>query len=89
MDHRPNPYEIDRVEREIKAQEKAPSRIAELEAEVRILNRALTGMRNYMRIASEYQNDYLEKRLDGIQAALGEAAKYEPRAIKGRQRGRR
>jgi hypothetical protein len=63
-------------------------RIAELEAEVRVLNRTVTGLRNYLRIASEYKNDDLEKRLDGIQAALGEAAKYEPRVIKGRKRGR-
>lgn len=60
----------------------------ELQAEIRALNRTITGMRNYLRIASEYKNDDLEKRLDGIQAALSQAAKYEPRQIKGRRNGR-
>lgn len=58
------------------------------EAEIRVLNRTITGMRNFLKIASEYKNDDLEKRLDGIQAALAQAAKYEPRQIKGRRNGR-
>lgn len=62
--------------------------VKDLEAEIRVLNRTLTGMRNFVKIAAEYQNDDLEKRLDGIQAALAQAAKYEPRQIKGRRNGR-
>lgn len=82
-------------------------RIAELETEVRVLNRTITGMRNYIRIASEYrakvpmdgipgssllrdqQIEYLTRTLDGVQAALSEAAKYEARTIKGRKRRER
>ena len=64
----------------------AELRIEELEREARVVNRTITGMRNYIRIAAEYKNDDAIKRLDGIQAALAQAAKYEPRQIKERKR---
>lgn len=85
MCHRPGDRIRDWNKDQVTAEE---IRIHELEQEVRNLNRVLTGMRNYIKIASEYKNDDLEKRMDGIQAALAQAAKYEPRQIKGRRNGR-
>jgi hypothetical protein len=51
---------LEELEREVERQDR----------EIRTLNRCLTGMANFLRIAANYQHDDPVARLDGIQAAL-------------------
>lgn len=57
-----------------------------MELELKDQNRCLAGMRHWLKVAAEYKNDDPVKRMDGIQAALGKAAEYEPRRTKRRER---
>lgn len=52
-------------------------RIRDLEREVRRLSSVVVYTKNQMRIAGKYQNEDLEARVNGIQAALLRAAEYE------------
>lgn len=64
------------------------TQVQELDREVRTLNRALTGQRNWLKVASEYKNDDPIKLVEGIQAALKKAAEYEPRQQNGKRHRR-
>lgn len=55
------------------------ARLDRLEVDVRRADRTVTGMKHFLKIAAEYQNESPEQVVVAIQAALGKASKYEGR----------
>lgn len=63
--------------------------VRELQSAVRQQDRTITGIKHYLKIAADYQNDDPAKVAEAIQAALGHAAKYEGRKQNGKKDRRR
>jgi len=76
------------------ASEAILEKILELSADVEALSvqvanqdKVITGMKHYLKVAADYRNDDPAQVLGAIQAALGEAAKYEKtRRVKRKKR---